>query len=227
MDGVIVFVSTEPSNPMILEGMIRSRAEDLIQKSVMSNKVPNEMREVFVIFSLRVGQTTVPVAIITGFSIGSALLGLFVGRLLVRKRIGGKGGINEQYDGLNAVVGSGEITMDEEECGSNPLDHHHSPSSYRGLAEEALYERREIHDISMERSSIASSSNAGSSGWSSSAGISSLNTASVDSSEYFGSSLAAIGAASVISKRYEKSPGSREEMYPIVADIDESSMSER
>ena len=54
-----------------------------------------------------------------------------------------------------------------------------------------------------------------------------LNIASVDSSEYFGSSLAAIGVASAISKRYERSPGSREEMYPMVADIDESCMSER
>ena len=100
-----------------------------------------------------------------------------------------------------------------------------SPSSYKGLAEEALY-RQDMHEISLE-SSVASSSNAGSSGWSSSAGISSLNTASVDSTEYFNSSLAAISAASNFSKRYHRSTSSGEEIYRMVADIDESSIGER
>ena len=117
-----------------------------------------------------------------------------------------------------------------------------STSSYKGLAEQALYngddedddderDRAYIeacaHDMSLE-SSIASSSNAGSSGWSSSAGVSSMNTGSIDSVEYFGSSLAAIGAASVISKRYnDRSSNNRDGMYQVSADISESSMSER
>jgi len=52
-----------------------------------------------------------------------------------------------------------------------------------------------------------SSSNAGSSGWSSSAGISSLNTESLEDEQMVGSTLAAIGAASAVTKRVTAKAG--------------------
>ncbi len=157
--------------------------------------------------------TLIPVAAIAGLTIGAALLTLIAGRMLMRRRIRGKNN-SEQYDGLNGPANTMEDDFDSNRDTYSP--------AYKGLVEDSIY-RKDIHDLCLENS-VASSSNAGSSGWSSSAGISSLNTGSVDSAEYFGSSLAAIGAASNMAKRYKSS---NSDIYPIASDIDESSMSER
>ena len=104
--------------------------------------------------------------------------------------------------------------MEDEEFVSN--NENNNPSPYKVHQYRESQCRKGMHqDMNC---SVASSSNAGSSGWSSSAGISSLNTS--DSAEYFGSSLAAIGAASNISKRYN------EKRYPIISGSD-SSLSDR
>ena len=212
MSGIVSYVISAPTNPEVTESAIKARAGEGIQQNRLNDKVPEELRDDYVFYSID-GQfvTPIPVAAITGIAIGAALIGLIAGRLLVRRR--GRSKHTEQYDGLNGPSN----TMEEDELNSSRDNY----SPYKGLAENSQ-DRRQVHDFSFENS-VASSSNAGSSGWSSSAGISSLNTGSVDSTEYFGSSLAAIGAASNLSKRYK----SKEDIYPIVADVDESSMSER
>jgi hypothetical protein len=220
MQGIINYVVTEPTNKELTGGIILDKSLQGIRNDQVRAKVPDGIRDDIVFYALDLPGTSVPVAAITGITIGAALVGLVIGRMLTRRKHTRKDS-SEQYDGLNGVQGA-EFTMDEEEYGSNPRDTI-SPLSYKGMAEEALYRR----DMNEMESSVDASSNAGSSGWSSSAGISSLNTASVDSAEYFGSSLAAIGAASNITNRYNKN-SSGEEMYPIIADsVDESSMSER
>ncbi len=221
MTGVITYTVTEDTDPDITEALIKRQAENGIQEDIMFIKTPDELRDKYIFFSINQGVVTIfPIAAITGLALGAALIGLIAGRLLVRRRIRSKN-IDERYDGLNGAAD----TMEEDEFNSNKDSSlFSSPASYKGLADEALY-RRDVHDLSLENS-VASSSNAGSSGWSSSAGVSSLNTGSVDSSEYFGSSLAAIGAASNLSKKYNKCSGGSD-IYPIVGDIDESSMSER
>lgn len=212
MSGIISYVISEPTNPEVTQSIIKTKAGEGIQQNRLNDKVPEELRNDYVFYSIDGNLVTIiPVAAITGIAIGAALIGLIAGRLLMRRR--GRSKNAEQYDGLNGP----SDTMEEDEFNSSRDNY----SPYKGLAEDSQY-RREVHDLSLENS-VASSSNAGSSGWSSSAGISSLNTGSVDSSEYFGSSLAAIGAASNISKRYK----SKDDVYPVVSDIDESSMSER
>ncbi len=223
MEGVIVYVTTPPTNPTVAENMIKIRAEEQIQKDKLRVKVPEELRDDLIFYSLSPYIPPVPVAAITGIAIGAALVGLIAGRMLVRRKVRRKDRRGEQYDGLNGPAGSGEMTMDDDEFGCKSGDSH-SPLSFRSIKDDNNYNMQEM---SVDNS-VASSSCAGSSGWSSSAGMSSLNTASVDSAEYFGSSLAAISAASNISKKYRKSPASMgEEMYPVVSDGDQSSMSER
>ena len=216
MQGVITYVISGSTNPDVTANIIEVRAEEEIRKNTLNDKVPEELRDDYYFYSLNSDTATMlPVAAITGIAIGAALVGLIAARSLVRRKVRSKNN-NEQYDGLNGPSN----TLEDEEFDSNTDA---CSPTYSGLASES-FDRRNGHDISVEHS-VASSSNAGSSGWSSSTGISSLNTGSVDSAEYFGSSLAAIGAASNLTKRYRSSNNS--DIYPMAGNVSDSSMSER
>ena len=201
MEGTIEFIATPPTNAAVAVNFIKQRSEERIRDGNLNDKTPVELQDDLTFYSLNPDTPIIPVAAITGIAIGAALVGLIAGRLLVKRTKKNE----DEYNGLQGCDSSGESTDDLE------IGNKESPVSDQG---------GNIMDVS-----VASSSNAGSSGWSSSAGMSSLNTGSVDSSEYFGASLAAIGAASNMTKKYRKSPPVIG--YPIVSDMDDSSMSNR
>jgi len=238
MDGIIEYDITLSTKASVAQNLIVTRAKQLIQQGVINENIPEDLRDNIVFYtddpSSQTTSSSFPIGAITGIAVGAALIGLVAGRALVRRRVRNKPSL-ETYDGLH--VNDSHETM--EEYMMSPLSQSQdSNSKYRSIAvgsggddgEDEFHDARGnedmgMHDMSLE-SSVASSSNAGSSGWSSSAGISSLNTCSVDSTEYFGSSLAAIGAASSLPKKYqEKASSSKSDIYPMVADIEESSMS--
>jgi len=154
---------------------------------------------------------------IVGIAAGAVIIGLFSGKALVDHRR--RRGSQLPDDDLDLESGeSGEFApagsyINVEVVGSE-----------KGAVHAVKGDSMVVGTYEDQISVGGSSSNAGSSGWSSSAGVSSMNTGSVDSNEYFGSSLAAIGAASNVHKRYGGTKN--ETMYPIKGD-DESSHSDR
>jgi hypothetical protein len=150
-----------------------------------------------------------PLFAVVGVAAGAVLVGLFAGRALLvnRKARGSQLSDDEMYseDEFNPSSGNTDIERGVEvDPKSLPVIQCVASGTY-GSPDKVMLDD--------------SSSNAGSSGWSSSAGVSSLNTGSVDSVEYFGSSLAAIGAASKVISKYDRQK--KVNMYPIEGD-DES-----
>ena len=135
---------------------------------------------------------------------------------------------NEEYE-VNPYPAKWDISHSTQECqekwkglesGEEDIEANQVDKGASVVA--GTYEANIDRDLSIEESD----SDIGSSGWSSSAGMSSLNTgASVDSNEYFQSSLAAIGAASNVHKKFMAT--SPTAIYPVPArGSDDSSQSD-
>ncbi len=159
--------------------------------------------------------TSFPLFAIVGVAAGAVLVGLFAGRALVvnRRRRGSQLSDDEAYseDELQMTRSADiEKGVEVEPIVSQPMGESVAVGTYRSPGKVSFDD---------------SSSNAGSSGWSSSAGVSSLNTGSVDSVEYFGSSLAAIGAASKVHTKYDRQR--KANMYPIDGEGESSDESDR
>ena len=191
---------------------VADRAKDFIANGDFQDHVPQEHRDDYILYCINCDDSTVfPLFAIVGVAAGAVLVGLFAGRALV---------VNRRRRGSQLP--------DDDEFSTNsdfPIATPYPENMKRGIADLERGESVAVGNFSNSGriSGDESSSNAGSSGWSSSAGVSSINTGSVDSVEYF-SSLAAIGAASNVPKRYVGS--SKGQMYPITGG-EESSQSDR
>jgi len=204
-------------DPEAVRNQIITRARTFIENGTFESFIDEEFQGQYIIYltSEDGSSATLPVYAFFGIAAGAALIGLFAGRALVN---------NRRSRGSQV---SGSEDEDDDASDFPSLNHRDMKTFDEELAitdmaetvAQGTYKSDGDGDGAM---SGDGSSNAGSSGWSSSAGVSSLNTGSVDSVEYFHSSLAAIGAASSVHKKYSAPSTNNTGIYPIRGD-DESS----
>lgn len=198
---------------------VQNQAKTFITDGDLQSHVPPESQNDFIFYSLddSDGEDTFPFIAIVSVAAGAVLIGLFAGRALVVNRRGARGSQlpGDEYVDSDADFPSGKGVyggmlkgIDDEDVEAMQVEK--GESVVIGAYDDTNMEGQE------------SESDVGSSGWSSSAGMSSLNTGnSVDSAEFFGSSLAAIGAASNVHKKFLE--GSTNDLiYPIKSGDDDS-----
>lgn len=208
-----VFTISFPGEDLDTIGsQVSNQAQRYIRDGDFQSLLPDEASDEYIFYSLE--PTTggsFPLFAIVGVAAGAVLIGLFAGRaLIVNRRRRGSQVPDDDLDSDEADFRtSANIT-----AGSKSIDLEQGESVARGTF-------GNVDRISLD----GSESDIGSSGWSSSAGMSSLNTgASVDSAEILVSSLAAIGAASHVHKKYS-TESKNSEVYPVRGN-EESSQSE-
>jgi len=207
---------------------VQNQAKTFIRDGDLQSHVPQEAQEDFIFYSLDDGtsEDAFPFIAILGVATGAVLIGLFAGRALV---------VNRRSRGSQKVPGDEYVDSDNEFPSST------TNGVYGGMLKGIDDEDVEAMQVEKGESVVIgayddkdvegheSESDVGSSGWSSSAGMSSLNTGnSVDSAEFFGSSLAAIGAASNVHKKFLEGGSSKNDViYPIQSgDQDDDSHSD-
>lgn len=198
-------------DPEAVQQQIITRARTFIENGTFESFIEEEYQGQYIIYLSTDDGRTFPVYAFVGMAAGAVLIGLFAGRALVNNRRARGSHISDDDEDESDFPSSSQI------ADMKTFDEELAQTDMTGTMASGTYKSDGALSVD------GSSSNAGSSGWSSSAGVSSLNTGSVDSVEYFGSSLAAIGAASNVHKKYSgpnknNNPG----IYPIRGD-DESS----
>jgi hypothetical protein len=212
--GVFKIAVTGDSNLDTATTQVKKQANAFINNGDFNGHLPDESKEKFILYSLNDPVEPPFPYYIVGIALGASLVGLFAARsLVVNRRMRGS-----QLPGDECIDSDSESTaygrklrgVDDEDVEAMRVEK--GQSVVIGAYSEVSRDESESDDV-------------GSSGWSSSAGMSSLNTgASVDSAEFFGSSLAAIGAASNVHKKFLNG-ANKEKIYPIKS-VDESSQSD-
>jgi len=215
-NGVFKIAVTGDSNLDTATAQVKKQANTFISNGDFNGHLPDESKEKFILYSLDgTGPPEGPFPYyIVGIALGASLVGLFAARSLVvnRRRRGSQLPGDECIDSDSESTAYGRKLrgVDDEDVEAMRVEK--GQSVVIGAYSEVSRDESESDDV-------------GSSGWSSSAGMSSLNTgASVDSAEFFGSSLAAIGAASNVHKKFLNG-ANKEKIYPIKS-VDESSQSD-
>ncbi len=194
----------------MVHDQVVKQVENYINDGRLNSYIPSDKQDEYIIYSLITDTNSFPY-ILTTVAAGAVLIGLFAGRALVVNRRTRGSHIPEDED-------DSEFPASPRIADMKTFDEEFAQNDMAGTMAVGTF------NCDGALSVDESSSNAGSSGWSSSAGVSSLNTGSVDSVEYFGSSLAAIGAASHMHKKYTANNKKDIAMYPIKGN-DESSNS--
>lgn len=211
----IFAIDAEGEDVALMTSQVTNRAQKYIRDGDFQNLLPDDAKSDYIFYSLETQPNpgnSFPLYAIVGVAAGAVLIGLFAGRALV---------VNRRRRG--SQVPDDDLDSDEAEF----------RNSTNVIVDGKRVELENGESVAVgtygnaDRVSVdESESDMGSSGWSSSAGLSSLNTgASVDSAEILVSSLAAIGAASRVHKKYSNDP-LNDEVYPIRGD-EESSQSDR
>lgn len=214
LTGIFAMDVEGEEDPDALALQVTNQAQRYIRDGDFQSLLPEDAKGDYIFYSLETTSgNSFPLYAIVGVAAGAVLIGLFAGRaLIVNRRRRGSQVPDDDLDSDEAEFrNSGNGTMDgkgvELEKGESV----------------AIGTYGNADRISVDESE----SDMGSSGWSSSAGLSSLNTgASVDSAEILVSSLAAIGAASHVHKKYSND-STNDGVYPIHGGDEESSQSER
>jgi len=219
LNGIFKIRVTSDTNPDTAITQVVNQALALIRGEDFDIYLPNDKSQKFFFYSLQEDEegnsSPLPLFAYLSLASGAALLGIFAVKKLIFR--------NKVRRGSH-VLGEDFIDeSDEEMQTSNPYG-----GKLGGHNVEAMQVEKGASVVTGAYSEVSrdeSESDVGSSGWSSSAGMSSLNTgASVDSSEFFGSSLAAIGAASNVHKKFVDG-ANKDNIYPIKS-VDENSQSD-
>jgi hypothetical protein len=209
-----VFSISSPNGDVESVGsQVSNQAQRYIRDGSFQSFLPDDAQRDYIFYSLEpTPGNSFPLYAIVGVAAGAVLIGLFAGRALI---------VNRRRRG--SQVPDDDLDSDEAEFRTSG----DVPTVKRGVTTEtgesmAIGTYGNADRVSLDESE----SDMGSSGWSSSAGLSSLNTgASVDSAEILVSSLAAIGAASHVHKKYS-GVSTNDAVYPVRGD-EESCQSER
>mmetsp|Transcript_3447 Transcript_3447/g.6508 ORF Transcript_3447/g.6508 Transcript_3447/m.6508 type:complete len:982 (-) Transcript_3447:711-3656(-) len=207
----IFAIDAQGENVDAMALQVSTQAQRYIRDGDFQNQLPENARRDYIFYSLETTPgNSFPLYAIVGVAAGAVLIGLFAGRALI---------VNRRRRG--SQVPDDDLDSDEAEFrnAANVIDDNGAVIEKGQSMAVGTYENADRMSVD------GSESDMGSSGWSSSAGLSSLNTgASVDSTEILVSSLAAIGAASRVHKKYSKD-STNDDVYPIPGQ-EESSQSD-